>query len=111
MSVASDGSYSTLSLSGSPSSASSAASAFASASAHGIPVFSHAPPSSSLSIRNSKKASFYQSYLSRGDWNADYLASTFEIARLAEGNKPIIIELETDRDNQECYEAYVNMAK
>lgn len=73
-----------------------------------VPVFSHAPPNSSITIRNQKKAAFYSAYLRRAEWDGDFLASAFEIARITAGNELISIELEEDKKNREMYEAYVN---
>jgi hypothetical protein len=72
-------------------------------------VFSHAPAHSSISIRNGKKAAFYAAYLRRGELDEDFLASSFELARLAPANDAIVIEIEDDPRSREAFQAYLDL--
>lgn len=72
-------------------------------------VFSHAPPHSSISIRNGKKATFYSAYRRRGEFDADFLQSTFEVARVV-GTAPIVVEIENEAGSEDTYKRYVDIA-
>ena len=73
-------------------------------------IFSHAPPTSSITIRNSKRAIVYSAYLRRGEFDSHFLSTSIEMDRLAGAAAPIQVELEHDTTNEEIYKRYVNVA-